>query len=124
MAANAIGDGRFTATVVGDRPTGEIPIDHPLVSRAAQILNDLGVRSGDVEFRIGSTDANIPLSRGIPAVTLYLTEGHAVHTTSEWLSLDRLSIGMSLVWQLAEWLTSTVSGDSLRTVQRPAPSAE
>jgi di/tripeptidase len=114
-AANAIGDGCFTATVVGDRPVGEIAINHPLVARASQILNDLGVSSKDIEFRIGSTDANIPLSRGIPAITVYLTEGHAVHTTNEWLSLDHLPTGMIWVWRLAAWLAGTDSVDSQAT---------
>jgi acetylornithine deacetylase/succinyl-diaminopimelate desuccinylase-like protein len=102
-AANAIGDTEFTATVVSDRPTGEIPTDHPLVAAATRILSDLGVPAQDVRYRIGSTDANIPLSRGIPAVTIYLTEGHDVHRRSEWLSLELLPMGLTHAWQLVQW---------------------
>jgi tripeptide aminopeptidase len=101
-AANAIGDARVTATVVGDRPTGEIGLDHPLVAAATAILNDLEVPTPEIQYRIGSTDANIPLSRGLPAVTIYLTEGHDVHRLSEWLSLELLPLGMTLAWRLLE----------------------
>ncbi len=102
-AASAIGDASITATVVSDRPTGEIPTDHPLVEAATEILVDIGMSAQDIRYRIGSTDANIPLSLGIPAVTIYLTEGHDVHRKSEWLSLERLPLGMTFAWRLVEW---------------------
>jgi tripeptide aminopeptidase len=97
---NSAGGAQVTASVVGDRPSGEIPTDHPLVMAAAQILDDLGVSSQDIHYRIGSTDANVPLSRGIPALTTYLTEGHDAHCLSEWLSLDLLPLGLTLAWRL------------------------
>jgi tripeptide aminopeptidase len=102
-AADAIGDAQVTATVVGDRPAGEIPADHPLVLAASRILEDLGVCPEDIRCTIGSTDANIPLSRGLPAITLHLAEGHDVHRLGEWLSLNLLPTGMTLAWQLMQW---------------------
>jgi tripeptide aminopeptidase len=99
-AANAIGDAQVSAAVVSDRPTGQIAIDHPLVQAASEILRDLGVTSKDIRYRIGSTDANIPLSRGIPAVTIYLTEGHYVHRLDEQLDLEPLALGMTVAWRL------------------------
>jgi tripeptide aminopeptidase len=101
--AAAIGDAEISATVVGDRPTGEIPVHHPLVEAASRILNELGVQTEDIQYRIGSTDANIPLSRGIPAVTVYLAGGHDVHRTSEWISLEPLPMGMTLASRLIQW---------------------
>lgn len=102
-AANAIGDAQVTATVVGDRPSGEIPTDHPLVVAASRMLGDLGVPAQEIHYRVGSTDANVPLSRGLPAVTIYLTQGHDVHRLSEWLTLDPLPTGMTLAWRLIQW---------------------
>jgi acetylornithine deacetylase/succinyl-diaminopimelate desuccinylase-like protein len=101
-AANAIGDAEISATIVSDRPTGEIPIQHPLVRVATEVLGELGVPPDDVRYRIGSTDANVPLSRGIPAVTIYLAQGQGVHRLDEWLSLEVLPIGMSAAWQLMQ----------------------
>jgi tripeptide aminopeptidase len=102
-AANAIGDAQIAATVVGDRPTGEVAAAHPFVVAASDILTALGVATQNIRLRIGSTDANIPLSRGIPAVTIYLAEGHDVHRLSEWLSLEPLPLGLTLAWQLMHW---------------------
>jgi tripeptide aminopeptidase len=101
-AANAIGDAEVAATVVGDRPTGEIAVDHPLVRAASEVLEDLGVPAQDIRYRIGSTDANVPLSRGIPAVTIYLTQGHDVHRLEERLSLEYLPLGMTAAWRLIQ----------------------
>ena len=102
-AANAIGEARFTATIVGDRPTGAIPITHPLVVAASDIYRELGVADANIRYRIGSTDANIPLSRGVPAVTLYLTQGHGAHRMDEWLSLEPLPLGLTAAWRLIQW---------------------
>jgi di/tripeptidase len=99
-AANAIGDAEVSATVVSDRPMGEITVDHPLVRAAAGVLEELCVPAQDIRYRIGSTDANIPLSRGIPAVTIYLTQGHDVHRLEERLSLEQLPLGMTAAWRL------------------------
>ena len=53
--------------LVGDRPVGETPISSPFVQRLAAVGDALGRPMGYVA---GSTDANIPMSLGKPAVTL------------------------------------------------------
>ena len=53
--------------MVGDRPVGETPISSPFVQRIAAVGDALGKPMGYVA---GSTDANIPMSLGKPAVTL------------------------------------------------------
>lgn len=53
--------------MVGDRPVGETPISAPFVQRIAAVGDALGKPMGYVA---GSTDANIPMSLGKPAVTL------------------------------------------------------
>jgi len=71
---------------VGHRPSGEVPLSDPLVQRAAAAIAYFGARP---EPGIGSTDANIPISRGIPAVTLGGGgEGEGAHSLREWW-LDR-----------------------------------
>ncbi len=52
---------KFEAEIIGQRPAGEIPTDHPLVKLAVETLEAQGRRP---HLNIGSTDANIPLSRG------------------------------------------------------------
>jgi acetylornithine deacetylase/succinyl-diaminopimelate desuccinylase-like protein len=53
-----------TVEVIGRRPAGEIPADHPLVLLAAASLRAQGL---EPKLSIGSTDANFPLSQGLPA---------------------------------------------------------
>jgi di/tripeptidase len=72
------------------------------VAAASEVLHGFGVPAEDISYRVGSTDANVPLSRGIPAVTIYLTRGHNVHRLDEWLSLEYLPLGMSAAWQLMQ----------------------
>ena len=51
----------------GDRPSGETAEDAPLLQRAIAVTRHFGD-----EPRIGrsSTDSNVPISRGIPAITI------------------------------------------------------
>lgn len=77
--------------VIGARPAGGIPAAHPLVTLAADCLRAQGI---EPKLAIGSTDANIPLSRGLPAVTLGLTTGGGAHTTREYIHLAPLEKGL------------------------------
>jgi tripeptide aminopeptidase len=55
--------------LIGDRPSGEVPDDAPLVQTAIEVTRRLiGVE--DVRLGRGSTDSNIPISLGIPAITI------------------------------------------------------
>lgn len=67
---------------IGDRPAGETSPDDPLVRAAVAATRALGVRP---DFATSSTDANIPMSLGIPAITLGAGgEAGLAHTTREW----------------------------------------
>ena len=93
--------------VIGDRPSGEISRDHPLVVAAQQALVGAGL-TGRFDLRISSTDANIPLSRGIPAVCVGVTRGGNAHRLEEWIDPTYLPQGlqhlMLLTWCTAMWL--------------------
>ena len=77
--------------LIGQRPAGSIPQNHPLVLLAKRCLLEQGVRSN---LAIGSTDANIPLSRGIPAVCLGLSTGSGAHTLNEYIYTQPLAKGL------------------------------
>lgn len=93
--------------VIGDRPTGEIPANHPLVRAAERALEDAGIRVEGGDNR-SSTDANIPLSRGIPAICVGVTRGGNAHRLDEWISTREVARGMVhlglLVEYTNEWL--------------------
>jgi acetylornithine deacetylase/succinyl-diaminopimelate desuccinylase-like protein len=83
--------------IVGLRPSGELPADHPLVRLAADCLRAAGVGP---HLNIGSTDANLPLSRGLPSLTIGLTTGGRAHTVHEFINLPPLEKGMDQVLRL------------------------
>ncbi len=69
-------------TVIGDRPCGALPDDHPLVDAALTATRLIGRVP---EFAMASTDANVPLSLGIPAIAIGGGGvGGDVHTLGEW----------------------------------------
>ncbi len=82
-----------TMTAVGQRPAGRIPRDAPLVVVAVAALQQVGIEAPT--FIAGSTDANIPLSQGIPAVVLGLTESGNAHRLDEYINPARLHDGLS-----------------------------
>ena len=109
QAHRAHGDGlTLQHEQIGNRPPGGLPFQHPLVQAASTILQELGVRERS-DARISSTDANVPLSRNIPAVCVGLTDGGDAHRLSEWIDPLPLVKGMQqllyLTWWSAAWLT-------------------
>ena len=82
----------FTAKIIGQRPAGEIPEDHPLVRLAVKVLESQGIQP---HLNIGSTDANIPLSHGLPCICIGLTNGGGAHTVNEFIHTRPLEKGMA-----------------------------
>jgi acetylornithine deacetylase/succinyl-diaminopimelate desuccinylase-like protein len=86
---------KLEALVIGDRPPGAIPREHPLVQLAARALEEAGV--GGYTFETGSTDANVPLSRGLPCVCLGLTRGANSHRPDEYIETRDVDKGLASV---------------------------
>lgn len=73
---------RLDVACIGDRPCGELPADHRLVQRAFAVTRLVGRSPGSA---IASTDANVPIALGIPAVAIGAGgRGGEAHTTGEW----------------------------------------
>jgi tripeptide aminopeptidase len=73
---------RFEVNTIGDRPTGELPLDSALLEALRAVDRHLGIRT---DLRLGSTDANIPIALGIPALSIGAGgEGGGAHTLAEW----------------------------------------
>ena len=94
---------KFQMTLIGERPSGETPADSSLVKLAIESTKLLGV---EPRLDQSSTDSNLPISLGIPAITLGAggTSG-ASHTLAEWYDpRDRdkgLKRGLLLILALA-----------------------
>ncbi len=52
---------------IGERPSGEIAEDHPFIQRA---IAATALTGGTPSLGRSSTDANIPISQGVPAITI------------------------------------------------------
>jgi acetylornithine deacetylase/succinyl-diaminopimelate desuccinylase-like protein len=78
--------------IMGERPSGTTAAVTPIVQAAIEVTRRFGV---DPELDVGSTDANIPISLGIPAIAIGAggTAGN-VHTTEEWFDPSRRDLGI------------------------------
>ena len=85
------------AEIIGQRPSGGIRAEHPLVKLAQDCLRAEGV---EPHLNTGSTDANLPLSRGLPSITIGLTTGGRAHTVHEFINLVPLEKGLEQVVRL------------------------
>jgi acetylornithine deacetylase/succinyl-diaminopimelate desuccinylase-like protein len=83
---------RFTIEKIGDRPAGQLPAASPLMDLLRAVDRHLAIRT---EQRVASTDANIPLSLGVPAVSIGAGgEGGGIHTQSEWFDSKGRELGL------------------------------
>ena len=68
--------------VIGERPCGATALDAPIVQSASAAVRAFGLTPG---YTISSTDANVPMSLGIPAVTIGRGgPGGRSHSPDEW----------------------------------------
>jgi len=80
---------------IGSRPAARLANDAPIVARIRSVDAHLGIRS---RLDCASTDANIPLSMGIPAVCIGAGgQGGGAHTTAEWYRSDGRDLGLKRV---------------------------
>lgn len=88
--------------LVGDRPSGEIPGSDPFVQRAMAAAHHFGF---EPELARASTDSNVPISLGVPSVTIGRGgAGDGTHSLDEWwLNEDgHLAIQRTLLLVVAE----------------------
>ena len=89
--ARSIREGSIVADVklVGDRPSGQTPQSAPIVQMAAAAARASGLTP---TFGYSSTDANLPISLGIPAVRLNSGgRGERSHSLDEWIDVEKTS---------------------------------
>lgn len=72
----------ISVDTIGNRPAASLPDDSPLLQTIRAVDRHLSLRT---DLRIGSTDANLPLSLGVPAVAIGAGgSGGGIHTLQEW----------------------------------------
>ena len=91
--------------LIGDRPFGQISIGAPIVQTAIAVVQTFGMTP---TYTMSSTDSNIPMSMGIPAITLESGgTGSRNHTLEEWIDVEKttsvkgIHIAMGILLSLA-----------------------
>jgi len=75
--------------LIGDRPSGQTSHDSPIVQTAASVVQAVGMKP---RFSFSSTDSNIPISIGIPAITVDSGgRGGRAHALDEWIDVEKSS---------------------------------
>ena len=87
------------AVVIGQRPAGEMDAEHPLLRLAKECLHEQGL---DAVLTMGSTDANVPLSKGYPALVLGVSRGGNAHTVQEYIHTAPVEQGMEQLVSFVE----------------------
>ena len=91
VRAVRIADVQAAAEILGDRPAGEIPADTPIVRICADALRALGIAP---VLDASSTDANVPIGLGIPAVCVGVAEGGNAHRREEFIRIPTIPTGV------------------------------
>ena len=83
----------LTITTIGTRPSGEVPATDPLVVVA---LDATRLSGREPILDCASTDANVPIARGIPTVALGAGgSGGGAHTLAEWYDDRESGVGLT-----------------------------
>ena len=92
---------RIEMEVIGKRPCAQgVPEEsvEKMISRARESIRSIiGI---DPEESTASTDCNIPLSMGVPAICIGLCDGALLHTEEEWIWKDSVAKGLRLLFHL------------------------
>lgn len=86
--------GKLTAKLkeIGSRPGGQLPAAAPILQYIRAVDSHLGIRA---RLDCSSTDANIPLSLGVAAISIGAGgQGGGAHTSSEWFHPEGRDLGL------------------------------
>lgn len=96
----------FTIAGIGDRPGGDTSADADLVRYAWEATRYCG---GTPDLASSSTDANVAMSRGVPAIAIGAGgEAGGMHTTAEWYENTDGAAGLKRLLLLALSLTDVI----------------
>lgn len=95
-----------TVDQIGNRPCSNIDPkkEAQLLELVRPIIEE--VIQKPVVVKSASTDCNIPLSLGIPAVCIGVYTGGGVHTREEWVRKDSLEPGLEIAIRVANQLAA------------------
>jgi acetylornithine deacetylase/succinyl-diaminopimelate desuccinylase-like protein len=95
----------YKIEMIGNRPAALLPDNSPILELLRGVDRHLGLNSG---LRLGSTDANVPISLGVPSLSVGAGgDGGGAHTVAEWYSTRDRETGLRRILLLTaamlEW---------------------
>ena len=85
--------------IIGERPCGETPMDAPILRTTTAVVQAFGLKPS---YGSSSTDSNIPMSMGIPALTIGRGgPGGRSHSPDEWVDVNAKGVAQSVEVALA-----------------------
>jgi acetylornithine deacetylase/succinyl-diaminopimelate desuccinylase-like protein len=95
----------YKIEMIGNRPAALLPDNSPILELLRGVDRHLGLNSG---LRLGSTDANVPISLGVPSLSVGAGgDGGGAHTVAEWYSTRDRETGLRrillLTTAMLEW---------------------
>ncbi|WP_206041743.1 MULTISPECIES: M20/M25/M40 family metallo-hydrolase [unclassified Acidovorax] len=95
------------AKLIGDRPAGNTDAKSDLVQTAKAAIEAGGYK---VDYRWSSTDSNLPMSLGIPAITIGRAapdKGGRAHSLDEWIDVEKEPMVKAMATSLSIVLATT-----------------
>ena len=107
-AARSTREGKISADpkLIGDRPCGETALDSPIVRTATAAVKAFGLAPS---YGISSTDSNVPMNMGIPAITIGRGVGGRSHSPDEWTDVAKPAAVQAV--QVAMTIVLAVAGE-------------
>lgn len=95
-------DVKVKVTKIGERPCSDI--DEEQVEKLKNIVKPVieNTINDKLSFTSSSTDCNIPLSLGVPAICVSVYNGCGAHTKEEWIEKDSLYYGLEIAINLVQ----------------------
>ncbi len=107
-----------TIEVLGERPSGSLSPDSRIIAVARSALACLGI---DAIFDASSTDANIPISRGIPGICIRLTQGGNDHREDEYIETAPLVDGLAQLVLVVDQLSRDLAAGKITSLALERP---
>ena len=84
--------------LVGERPCSSENVNEEELERMRRVTSRvvMDVLGVEKEFGSSSTDCNIPMSLGIPGITIGVYQGGGAHTREEWIRKDSMPTGLQI----------------------------
>jgi tripeptide aminopeptidase len=99
--ARSTREGKVSADprVIGERPCGETSMQAPILRTTTAVVRAFGLTPS---YTVSSTDSNIPMSMGIPALTIGRGgPGGRSHSPDEWTDVEPKAVAQSIEVALA-----------------------